>query len=114
MDPTHPLFGRVLILAGFAYLPGQARHAHVEILPGHFGYIPVACTHLSAEPRPAPTILTASAIAEVVAVFQAMHIARRATHAKHGQSQRLESSRRQRARRRRRGDRAHPHGGGGE
>ena len=113
-DATHPLFGRVLNLAGFAYLPGLARHAHVEIFPGHFGYVPVACTNLSAEPRPPSTVLTVSAIAELVAAFQARRIARRAKYANDRQSQRLESAARQRASRRRRGDHAHPHGGGGK
>ena len=113
-DPTHPLFGRVLTLAGFAYLPGHVQHAQVEIAPGHFSYIPIACTDLSREPRSTPTVVTANAVAELIAAFQAMRIARRAKHAEHNQSQRVEATARQRASGRRRGNHTHSHGGGGQ
>jgi hypothetical protein len=113
-DPGHPLFGRSLKLAGIAYLPGHIRHCQVELFPDQFAYIPVRSTNLSTEPRSAATVLTATAIAELVATFQAVAIARRTNHAKRKQSARMVATANQRTRRGRRGDRAHPHGGGGK
>ncbi len=89
-DPAHPLFGRVLRLAGIAYLPGHARHCQGELLPGQFGYIPVACTDQSPAPRPEPTVLTRDAVAELVAAFQAIPTARRDKHGKRTQSTRVD------------------------
>src|SRR5262249_55523843 len=43
-DPGHPLCGRVLKLVGLASLPGHIRYCQVEILPDHYGYVPVSCT----------------------------------------------------------------------
>ena len=113
-DPGHPLYGRVLSLVGLAHLPGHVRHCQVEIAPGQIGYIPVASTDLSNQPRPEPTVLTPSAVAELVAAFQAMPAARRTSHATNTQSRRVDPDARPRARGRRRGHRAGPHGGGGE
>ena len=113
-DPGHPLFGRVLKLSGFACLPGHVRHCQVEIFPDRFTYIPVRSTNLSQEPRPAPTLLTASAIAELAAIFQAEGLTRRPSHAKRKQSAGLGAAARQRTRRGRRSDRGRPHGGGGK
>jgi hypothetical protein len=62
-DPGHPLYGRVLSLVGLAHLPGHVRHCQVELAPGQIGYIPVASTDLSTQPRPEPTALTHSAVA---------------------------------------------------
>jgi hypothetical protein len=113
-DPTHPLFGRVLKLAGLAYLPGHVRHCQVEILPDQFCYIPVASTDLAAVPHPLPTLLTVAAVEELVTTFQAMGVAKRRPHANHSQSGNLDASTQQRARGRRRGRRTHSHGGGGQ
>ena len=85
-DPGHPLYGRVLKLAGLAYLPGHIRHCQVELGPDQFAYIPVRSTNLSSEPRREPTVLTATAVAELVATFQAVATARRTTHANRNQS----------------------------
>ena len=113
-DPAHPLFGMVLKLTGFAYLPGQVQHCQVEIFHDQCAYIPVRCTHLSQEPRSEPTLLSATAIAELVAIFQAVAPARRLSHAKRKQSPRLGTVARKRTRCGRRGNRARPHGGGGK
>jgi hypothetical protein len=113
-DPGHPLFGRVLKLSGFAYLPGHVRHCQVEIFPDQYAYIPVRSTNLSQEPRSQPTLLTATAIAELAAIFQAVKPVRRSSHAKRKQSPRLGATARQRTRRGCRSDRARPHGGGGK
>jgi hypothetical protein len=113
-DPGHPLFGRVFKLAGLAQLPGHVRPCQVETAPGQFGYLPVRSTDLSTQPRPQPTILTSSAVAELVAVFQAMPTARRTKHATNTQSRRVDHHARQRTSGHRRGHRASPHGGGGE
>jgi hypothetical protein len=80
---------------GFAYLPGHLRHCQVELGSGQFTFVPVACTDLSATPRPVPTLLTVAAIEELVAAFQAMHVARRAKHGKHRQSERVGTTARQ-------------------
>jgi hypothetical protein len=113
-DPSHPLYGRALKLVGLAHLPGHVRHCQVELAPGQFVYIPVTCTDLSNQPRPEPTVLTSSAVAELVAIFQAMPAARRKNHATNTQSRRVDPTARQRTRGRRRSHRASPHGGGGE
>ena len=88
-DPGHPLLGRILKLAGFAVLPGHVRHCQVEIFHDQYAYVPVCSTNLSQEPRPEPTRLTATAIAELAAIFQAVTPARRSSHAKRKQSPRL-------------------------
>ena len=85
-DPGHPLYRRVLKLAGLASLPGHIRHCHVEIFPEQYGYVPVACTDLATEPRPEPTLLTVPALEELVATFQALRRARRHNHANHNKS----------------------------
>jgi hypothetical protein len=113
-DPGHPLFGKTMKLTGFAYLPGQVHHCQVETFHDQCAYIPVRCTHLSQEPRSEPTLLTAIAIAELVAIFQAEAPARRSNHAKRKQSPRLGDVARKRTRRGRRSDRTRPHGGGGK
>src|SRR5262249_32317571 len=84
------------------------------LFPDRFAYIPVASTDLSVISRPAGTVLTAAAIAELISDFQAMGLARRAKHASQCQRQRLGSTARQRTRRDRRGHLAQPHGGGGQ
>jgi hypothetical protein len=113
-DPAHPLHGRVLKLVGLACLPGHIRHCQVELCPDQIAYIPVRSTNLSAEPRPEPTIVTATGIAKLVATFQAVAKVRRANHGHGKQSARLGATARQRTRGRQRGHRARPHGGGGE
>jgi len=113
-DPGHPLFGRTLKQTGFAYLPGQVQHCQVEIFHDQYAYIPVRSTHLSQEPRPEPALLTATAIAELAAIFQAVEPAGRSSHAKRKQSTGLGATARKRTRRGCRSDRARPHGGGGE
>src|SRR5512135_2217460 len=111
-DPCHPLYGRTLKLSGLARLPGHVRYCQVEVLPGRFAYIPVACTDLSADPRPEPTVLTVAAVEALVAAFQALR-GRRSHHAAHPKSPRLDAPVPERARRGRRGDRQGPHGGRG-
>ena len=61
-DPSHPLYRRVLKLAGLASLPGHIRYCQVEILPDRYGYVPLSCTDLSTKPRPEPTLLTVTAL----------------------------------------------------
>jgi hypothetical protein len=112
-DPCHPLYGRTLKLSGLARLPGHVRHCQVEVLPGRIAYIPVACTDLSTEPRPEPTVLTLAAIEELVAAFQATCSGRRSNHAAHPQPARLGAPGPERARRSHRDDRQGPHGGRG-
>jgi hypothetical protein len=70
--PPDPLYGRTSKLPGLARLPGRVRHGQVEVLPGRIGFGPVCCTDRSEEPRTEPTILTPSAIEELVAAFQAI------------------------------------------
>jgi hypothetical protein len=70
--PPDPLYGRTSKLAGLARLLGRVRHGQVEVLPGRIGFGPVCCTDRSEEPRPEPTILTPSAIEELVAALQAI------------------------------------------
>src|SRR5512135_1767197 len=111
-DPCHPLYGRTLKLSGLARLPGHVRHCQVEVFPGRIAYIPVACTDLSTEPRPEPTVLTVPAVEALVAAFQAVR-GRRGNQADHPKSSRLDSSAPERARRGHRGDRQGPHGGRG-
>ena len=96
IDPRHPLFRRMLKLVSFAYLPGHIRHCQVELGPGQFTFVPVVSTDLATTPLPPPTLLTATAIVELVTAFQAMDIARRARHAKRDRSQRLGTTARQR------------------
>ena len=122
-DPRHPLFGRKLRLAGLAYLPGHVRHCQVEIRPGHLGYVPFAATHLSREPAGAAAVLSAAAVADLVAAFQAVGFAGKARRRGHAhcsesadarnESPRLGGVAPRRARRRQRRDRRHSHGGGG-
>jgi hypothetical protein len=81
-DAAHPLFGKVLRLTGIAYLSGHIRHCQVEFLPGQFAYVPFGSSNLSAEPRPQSSVLTATAIAELVSTFQAVATVRRTNHAK--------------------------------
>jgi hypothetical protein len=113
-DPGHPLYGRVLKLVGLACLPGHIRHCQVELLTDQIAYIPLRSTNLSTEPRSEPTVVTATAIAELVAIFQAEAKVRRSNHANRKQSARLGTTARQRTHGRRRGHRSRPHGGGGE
>ena len=110
-DPTHPLFGQEFRLLGLARLPGHVRHCQVEILPGQYGFIPVASTSLRTEPRPAPTILTLISIADLVATFQALNKPRRVGHAAKHKSERLEPSLAKRPKSGRRGHHSHSHGG---
>jgi hypothetical protein len=111
-DPTHPLYGRTLTLAGLARLPGHVRHCQVEILPGQYGYVPVASTNLQTTPRPEPTVLTLTAVEELVASFQVLGITRKVSHATTPKSRGLGPSAAGRASRRGRGRRSNPHGGG--
>lgn len=116
-DPCHPLFGRTFPLAGIAYLPGHVRHCQVEICPGQFAFIPVRSTNLSPEPHPEPTALTATAIAELVATFQAEVAGtqtRRNNHAQRHQSAGVGGTDRQATRCHHRSHRRRAHGGGGE
>ena len=104
-DPTHPLFGRTLKMVGLANLPGHVRHCQVEIRSDQIIFIPVACTHLSSEPRPLPTLLNPAAVAELVAIFQAARVAakrdaRRKKHATSAKSGRVGGTSRKRTRRR--------------
>lgn len=98
-DPTHPLFGKNLKLAGIASLPGHVRHCQVEIAPGQYGHIPVASTNLFTGPRPAPTVLTLTSIQDFVATFLALPTARRGKHATSHKSRRVGPSVAERARR---------------
>jgi len=113
-DPGHPLYGRSLKLTGLAQLPGHIRHCQVEIAPGQFSYVPVSSTDRCTQPCLEPTVLTAAAIADLVALFQAMPAARRKNHAIDNQSRHLDPTARRRPRDRGCGHRAGPHGGGGE
>ena len=116
-DPCHPLFGRTFLLAGIAYLPGHVRHCQVEICPGQFAFIPVRSTNLSPEPHPEPAALTATAIAELVATFQAEVAGtqtRRNNHAQRHQSAGVGGTDRQPTRCHHRSHRRRAHGGGGE
>ena len=79
--PVIPLFGKTFKLSGLARLPGHVRHCQVEVLPGLIAYIPVACTDLSTEPRPEPTVLTVAAVEALLAAFQAVRPGRRGDHA---------------------------------
>jgi hypothetical protein len=81
VDPCHPLFGRTLKLVGLASLAGHVRHCQVEIYPGRYGYVPVACTNLSTQPRPEPTLLTMDAMEDLLRIFQAACTAGRCKHA---------------------------------
>jgi len=98
-DPTHPLFGRNLKLAGMARLPGHVRQCQVEVQPGQYGYVPVASTDLSTEPTRERTLLTVSGIQDLVAIFQALPTVRRTNHATGHKSRRVESSTAKRAKR---------------
>jgi hypothetical protein len=112
-DPGHPLFGKTFNLSGLARLPGHVRHCQVEVLPGLIAYIPVASTDLSAEPRPEPTVLTASVDGELVAAFQAVR-GRRHNHATRPKPACLDAPGPRRTNRRHRGDRQGSHGGRGK
>ncbi len=111
-DPTHPLFGRKLKLAGMARLPGHVRHCHVELLAGHFAFVPVASTNLSEAPRPHPTVLTLNSIKELVATFQTLAIVRRRKNATGRKSPSVGSARKQRTKGSRRGNRSRSRRGG--
>ena len=113
-DPRHPLFGRKLKLAGLAFLPGNIRHAQVEIASGQYGYVPVTSTNLSTAPRPEPTVLTLPALQELVVSFWALPKPRRKKHAKDCQSKRVGSFTAKRAGGRGQRGSSHPHGGGGK
>jgi hypothetical protein len=113
-DPGHPLYGRVLKLIGLAYLPGHVRHCQVELFKDRIAFIPFRSTNLSLEPRSESTVVTATAIAELVAIFQAVPKVRRTNHARGKEFARLGATARQRTHGRRRGDRSRPHGGGGK
>jgi len=111
-DPCHPLYGRTFTLSGLAVLPGHVRHCQVEILPGQVAYIPVAATNLSTEPRPQPAVLTASAVEELVAAFQAVG-GRRHNHATRPKPACLDAPGPRRTNRRHHGDRQGSHAGRG-
>jgi hypothetical protein len=87
------------------------RHCQVEILPGQYGYVPVASTSLDTDPRPEPTLLTRSALEELVAAFQAACGTRRAMHGTKRKSSGLGSAAGRRATSGRRGNHRHSHGG---
>jgi hypothetical protein len=110
-DPGHPLFGKTFKLSGLARLPGHVRHCQVEVLPDLIAYIPVACTDLSAEPRPEPTVLTVVAVEALLAAFQAVRSGRRGDHEADPKPARLDSPVPERARRGHRGGPQGPDGG---
>jgi len=113
-DPRHPLFGKILKLAGVAYLPGHIRHCQVEILPGQFGHVPVSCTNLSTSPRPEPTLLTLAVIEELLAVFDAVGIARRRRHGSSTKPHGVGTPVPSRTRRGQSSHHSHSHGRGGK
>ena len=110
-DPGHPLFGKTFMLSGLARLPGHVRHCQVEVLPGLIAYIPVACTDLSAEPRPEPTVLTVAALEALLAAFEAVRSGRRSNHAADPKPAHPGTPAPRRARRGHRGDHQGPDGG---
>jgi hypothetical protein len=114
IDPGHPLFGRTLKSLGLTGPPGRARYCRVEVLPGQPGYILVASTNLSTEPRPEPTVLTLAAVEELVATFLNWRNGRRSNHATRTQPASLDAPGGRRTQRRHRGDRPGPHGGRGK
>src|ERR1700676_3765596 len=71
-DPAHPLFGQTLKLVFCTVAPQHADRCLVEVFPHYTAWIPLRCTERAAEPGPQPTVLTAQAIAELVATFQAI------------------------------------------
>jgi hypothetical protein len=113
-DPCHPLFGRTLKLAGLACLPGNVRHAQVEIAPDQYGYVPVASTDLSTAPRAEPTVLTLPALQDLVVCFLALPKARRKKHATDRKSKCVGAPAAKRAGGRGQGSSSHSHGGGGK
>ena len=112
-DPTHPLFGRTLALVGLATLSSRVRHCQVALESGQVVYVPVASTDRCVIPRPEPTLLTAEAVARLLAVFDAIPVAQRGSHVNSEQPTRLGSPQRGRASQDRRSRRADSHTGGG-
>ena len=94
------------------WVGGHVRHCQVEILPGQYGYIPVASTDLQAIPRPEPTVLTLAAIEELVVCAQGLGITRKARHATTRKPRSLGPSTARRTSGSGRGNRSRPHGGG--
>src|SRR5262245_50140094 len=101
------------MLVGLATLQSHVRYCQVTLDNDQVVYIPVASTDRCSIPRPEPTLLTAAAVARLVAVFQATPAARRTRHANREQPTRLGPPDRGRAEGGRRSDRPGTRPGGG-